>query len=62
MIFSENFRCTLNVLSESENFSDFSLHGIFESKNFRFIFSAKNSLSRGVKYEKLNFRKSYGID
>ena len=49
-----------NVERESENFSDSSLHGIFESKNLGF--TAKNSLSWGVKYEKLNFRKSYGID
>ena len=53
----ENFRCNL-PLNERENFSDSSLHDIFESQSFRFPFSAKNSLSWGVKYEKLNVRKS----
>ena len=46
--FPENFRCNL-PLNESENFSDSSLHDIFESESFRFPFSAKNSLTWGVK-------------
>ena len=58
--FSENFRCNLTY-NESENFSDSSLHHIFESENFRLPFFTKNSLPWGVKCEKLNFRKSQGI-
>ena len=40
-----------------ENFSDSSFHRIFESENFRFSFSAKNSLiwrGRGIKCQTLN--------
>ena len=54
------FRATLTS-NESENFCDSSLHHILESENFRFPFSKKNSVTWVVKYEKLNFRKSYGI-
>ena len=39
--FPENFRCIFRSY-ESENFSDCSLHRIFESENFRFPFSMKN--------------------
>ena len=39
---------------ESENFSDFSLHHIFESENLGFLFSTKNNLTKGAKCEKLN--------
>ena len=35
--FPENFRCNLKYY-ESETFSDFCLHCIFESENFRFPF------------------------
>ena len=49
------------TFQESKNFSNSSLHRIFESENFRFPFSAKNSLTQGAKCEKLNFRKSQGI-
>ena len=42
------------VLRKSENLSDSSLHRIFYSENFRFPFSTKNSLSWGLKCEKLN--------
>ena len=55
--FPENFRCNL-WFYESENFSDSHLNHIFESENFRFPFSTKNSISSGVKCEKLSFRKS----
>ena len=41
---------------ESENFSDYSLHHIFESENFRFPFFLEM-----VKCEKLNSRKPLGI-
>ena len=34
------------------------LYHIFESENFRFPFFKKISLTEGVKYEQLNFRKS----
>ena len=57
MIFPmQHFRCNL-TFNESENFSDSSLHDLFESENVRFPFSVKHSLTWGVKYEKLNFRK-----
>ena len=46
------------MLYEDENFSYSSLHHKFESENFKFPFSTKVSLTQGVKYEKLNFRKS----
>ena len=39
-----NVRCNLTYY-ESENFSDSSLHHIFESENFRFPFCTKNSLT-----------------
>ena len=41
-------------------FSDFSLHHIFESENFRFPFSTKKKPNMGMKWEKLNL-KSYVI-
>ena len=40
-----------------ENFSDSSLHHIFESENFRFPFCTENSLSWAVKCEKLTSEK-----
>ena len=47
--FHENFRCILSYY-ESENFSDSSLHHIFESENCRFPFLyEKLSLSWAVK-------------
>ena len=49
VFFPENFSCNLTF------------HEIFGSENFRFPFSTKNSLTWGVKQEKLNFRKSQGI-
>ena len=55
-IFPKNVRCNLSFTG-SENFSDSPLNDIFESENFRFFFSAKNSVTLGVKYEKLSFRK-----
>ena len=48
--FPENFRCNFRFY-ESENFSDSSLHRIFESENFRFPFSTKNRLTWGLKCE-----------
>ena len=55
--FPETFRCNLSLYG-CENFSDSDLNDIFESKNCRFPFSTKNSITRGVKCEKLSFRKS----
>ena len=52
---SENFR---SKFYEIKNFVDSSLHRIFESENFRFSFSKKNSLTWRMNCEKLNFRKS----
>ena len=60
VFFPENFSCNLKF-HESEDFSDSFLYRIFGSENFRFPFSTKNSLTWGVKQEKLNFRKSQGI-
>ena len=51
--FPENFRCNLTIY-ESENCSYSSLHHIFESENFSFLYSTNVSL----KCEKLNSRKS----
>ena len=53
--FPENFRCNLTYY-EGDNFSDSFFHHFFESENFRipFLLSKKNSLTRWVKYEKLN--------
>ena len=48
--FPENFRCTFRFY-ESENFSDSSLHRIFESENFKCPFSMKNRLTWGLKCE-----------
>ena len=48
-IFSENFGCNLTFY-EGKNFSDYSLHHILESENFRFRFSKKNSVTSVVKY------------
>ena len=57
-LFLENFRYNFKFY-ESENFSDSSLHRLFESENFRFPFPTKNSLTCGLKCEKLNLiRKS----
>ena len=57
-LFLENFRYNFKFY-KSENFSDSSLHRIFESENFRFPFPTKNSLTWGLKCEKLNLiRKS----
>ena len=58
--FPENFRCNLTYY-ESKNFTDSFLHHIFESKILGCLFSTKNIITCGVKYEKLNFRKSLGI-
>ena len=46
---------------ECANFPDSSLNHIFESENFRFRFSTKNSITWGVKCDKLSFRKSLEI-
>ena len=54
--FPQNFRCKL-LFYESENFSDSSLHHIVEFENFY-----KNRQTWGVKFEKLNVRKSQGIN
>ena len=55
--FPENFRCNLSFY-ERENFSDPYLNHIFESENFRFPSSTKDSIPWGVKCQKLSFRKS----
>ena len=56
--FPENFRCNFKFY-RNENFSDSSLHRIFESDNFRFPFSTKNRLTWGLKCEIKLIRKSY---
>ena len=55
--YPEKFRCNLPFY-ESENFSDSSLRHIVKSENIRFPFATKNSLTWGVKSEKMNLRKS----
>ena len=57
--YPENFRCNLRY-HESENFADSSLHHIFESENFSFLFSTKNSLTWGVKCENIKLTKIVG--
>ena len=56
LYFSENVRANFKFY-EGENFSDSSIHRIFEFENFRFPFSVKKSLIRRVKCKKLNLRK-----
>ena len=55
--FPENFRCNFTYY-ESENFSVPSLLAFLNSKIEGFLFSTKKSLTLGMKWEKLNFRKS----
>ena len=57
----ENLRCNLKFY-ESENFSASSFHRIFESGNFWFPFSVKNSLIRGSEIQKLNFGKNSSFE
>ena len=45
------------VINESENFSDSSLHDIFESENLGFFFSARNSVTWREKYETIKPQK-----
>ena len=55
---TRDFRCNFKFY-ESENFSDSSLHHIFNLKIiFRFPFPTKNRLTWVLKCEKLNFKKS----
>ena len=54
IIFRKKFRCN-STFYQSENFFS-SLHHISKSENLRFPFSAKNSVTWLVKYEKLNLR------
>ena len=59
VLFSRKFQMQFKLkFYESENFSDSFLHQIFESENFKFPFSTKNSLTWGVKCERLNFRRN----
>ena len=53
----ENFRCNFKFY-ESENFSDSSVHRIFESEDLRFPFSSESRLTWGLECKNLNFRKS----
>ena len=48
---------TLKSFTTERIFLFSSFHYILESENFRFSFSTKNSPTRGVKCEKLKFRK-----
>ena len=59
MLFSRKFLMQLTYY-ESENFSDSFLHHILEPESFKFPFLWKNSLTWGVKCEKLNLRKLLG--
>ena len=51
VLFPENFRCN-SMFYENEDFSDSSLHRIFESENFRLPFCTKNRLTLVLKCEK----------
>ena len=57
VLLSRKFRCNL-AFYESENFSNSSLHRVFESEILGFLFTTKNTPTWGVKCEKLDFRKS----
>ena len=57
MHFPENFRYNLTY-NKRENFSDSSLHHIFESEKFKFPFFTKHSLIWAVKCEKLTLKKT----
>ena len=46
------------ILDVSKNFAYFFFGHIFESGNFRFLFSTKNIITFRVKSEKLKLRKS----
>ena len=59
MHFPENFRCNLKY-NKRENFSDSSVHHIFESEKFKFPFFTKHGLIWAVKCEKLTLQKIVG--
>ena len=60
VLFSRKFQRQFNI-SQKWSFSDCDVHHIFQSENFRLIFSTKNSLTQEVKSEKLNFRNPQAI-
>ena len=61
-VFPEHFRCNLTYYEGSERIFLFPLSITFLNPTILgFLFSTKNSLTLGVKCEKLNFRKSQGI-
>ena len=57
--FPQHFRCNL-TFNETENFSDSSLHDLFESENVRFPFSVKHSLTVGSEIWKIKLQKTVG--
>ena len=60
--FPINFRCNLTFNESKKFFILIPLSIAFlNPKILGFLFTTKNSLTWGVKYEKLNFRKSQGI-
>ena len=61
IIFPKIVNAIYSVFYDYENFSDSYLNHLFESRNCRFPFSAKDSLTRGMKCEKLGSQKSQRI-
>ena len=57
--FPKHFRCNL-TFNGTENFSDSSLHDLFESENVRFPFSVKHSLTVGSEIWKIKLQKTVG--
>ena len=60
-IIPKSLEFTVLPFYESENFSDSPLRHFVKSENIRFPFATKNSLTWGVKSEKMNLRKSEDI-
>ena len=57
--FPENVRGNFKFY-EGENFSDSSIHRIFESENFRFPFSVKKKLNPGSEMQKIKLQEMVG--
>ena len=57
--FLENVRGNFKFY-EGENFSDSSIHRIFESENFRFPFPVKKKLNPGSEMQKIKLQEMVG--
>ena len=56
VLFSRKFRRNFKFY-ESKNFSDSSLHRLFESETFRFPFSTKKQTNLGTEIRKIKLQK-----